>query len=56
MVNNRTQVHSFFLWQLLQELLCARDCSGNPVKAGALGHRERQSDREEATARDHEPH
>ena len=34
----------------------ARDWSGNTAKAGALGHRERQSDREEATARDHEPH
>ena len=34
----------------------ARDCSGNTAKAGALGHRERQSDRQEATARDHEPH
>ena len=37
-------------------MFCVRDCSGNPAKAGALGHRERQSDREEATVRDHEPH
>ena len=27
------------------DLLCVSDCSGKPAKAGALGLRERQSDR-----------
>ena len=51
--------NSIFIQHLalkIQHSVCVRDCSGNPAKAGALGHRERQSDREEATVRDHEPH
>ena len=30
---------------MIEELRCARDWSKNTAKAGALGHRERQSDR-----------
>jgi len=33
---------SFFLYIILN---CVSGCSANPAKAGALGHRERQSDR-----------